>query len=257
MGVLDQVTQMRNQGIPEQDIIHNLQEQGVSPKAISDALNQSQIKNAVYGQENLEEYQPSINNQEMNAPEPISEEYYPQNQESQKPRSYAPYTQEYSDQEYAPQNQNYDQAYEQENYQPGYGNQEPYQQDYDRQEAPQQGYDTYAPEENYSDSIIEISEQVFSEKMKKTQKKLDELTEFKTLAETKIQHLEISLKKIENIIDKLQIAILEKIGSYGQNLSSIKKEMSMMQDSFRKVATKKHTMHSESKTSKKKTSKRK
>ena len=42
-------------------------------------------------------------------------------------------------------------------------------------------------------------------------------------------------KRIENIIDKLQISILEKVGSYGKNLENTKKEMSMMQDSFRKV----------------------
>ena len=35
----------------------------------------------------------------------------------------------------------------------------------------------------------------------------------------------------------MQIAILEKVGSYGQNLDSIKKEMSMMQDSFTKMVS--------------------
>ena len=36
-------------------------------------------------------------------------------------------------------------------------------------------------------------------------------------------------------MDKLQLAILNKIGSYGKTLESIKKEMSMMQDSFGKA----------------------
>jgi len=45
------------------------------------------------------------------------------------------------------------------------------------------------------------------------------------------------LKKIETTMDKLQIAILEKVGSYGQNLDGIRKEMSMMQDSFSKMVS--------------------
>ena len=44
MGTLDQVTQMKNQGVPENEIINRLQEQGVSPKAIGDAMDQSKIK---------------------------------------------------------------------------------------------------------------------------------------------------------------------------------------------------------------------
>ena len=44
------------------------------------------------------------------------------------------------------------------------------------------------------------------------------------------------MKRIESIIDKLQSSILEKVGSYGSNLDSIKKEMSMMQDSFGRIA---------------------
>lgn len=105
----------------------------------------------------------------------------------------------------------------------------------------QTGYEGYVDQGppmdsgGYSDTIIEVSEQVFSEKIKKIQNQINDLTEFKTLAETKIIHTENSLKRIESILDKLQIAILEKIGSYGKNLDNIKKEMSMMQDSFGKV----------------------
>jgi len=43
------------------------------------------------------------------------------------------------------------------------------------------------------------------------------------------------LKRIETSIDRLQSAILEKVGSYGRGLDSVKKEMGMMQDSFGKM----------------------
>ena len=97
-----------------------------------------------------------------------------------------------------------------------------------------------------TDTIIEIAEQVFSEKVRKIQKQLEEMNEFKTLAQTKIEHATERLKRIEATIDKLQIAILEKIGSYGKSLESIKKEMSMMQDSFGKMVpslAEKHAHH--------------
>jgi uncharacterized protein HemX len=83
--------------------------------------------------------------------------------------------------------------------------------------------------------------------MKKITKQLADINEFKTLAQVKIENAVARLKRIETIIDKLQISILEKVGSYGQNLSSIKKEMSMMQDSFGKVVNqavrKDHIVH--------------
>jgi hypothetical protein len=37
----------------------------------------------------------------------------------------------------------------------------------------------------------------------------------------------------------LQLAILDKVGSYGDNLEQIKKEMSIVEDSLRKVIDKK------------------
>lgn len=103
----------------------------------------------------------------------------------------------------------------------------------------------YAPQESYgnypsaggvdANTIIEISEQVFSEKIKALQKELDSFNEFKSLNQIRIENLNERLKRIEIVFDKLQITILEKIGSYGQNLEFIKKEMNMMQDSFSKI----------------------
>jgi hypothetical protein len=71
--------------------------------------------------------------------------------------------------------------------------------------------------------------------MKSVQGELNNFNEFKNLNQVRIENLNERLKRMEIVFDKLQLAILEKIGSYGQNLESIKKEMSMMQDSFSKV----------------------
>jgi len=228
MGVLEQITQMKNQRIPDEEIVSKLQEQGVSPREINDALNQSQIKTAVSGEEVMPGQPPAPSQQSQGG-------YIPQAQEMPElPRTeqetYAPQTQEY-----APQQENY----------------------------PQDTYGYPAETGVDSNTMIEISEQVFSEKIKK---QVDMLNEFKTLGMTKIDNTSDRLKRIETTMDKLQIAILEKIGSYGKNIENIKKEMSMIQDSFGKVVNQAvrghhpHTTHktpTHKSTSRKKTSKKK
>lgn len=193
MGALEQIIQLRNQGISDEDIIKNLQDGGFSPRDINDGFNQAQIKTAVSDEvpENPE-YIPQSPEVELQNPQTIPEEqdvYYP--------------------------------------------------------EPPLQGQgDYYSPGEFDTSTVIEISEQVFSEKIQTLQKKIEEVTEFKILAESKMENLLERIKNVEKIIDNLQISILKKVGSYGGNLENIKNEMSMMQDSFRKMVShtaKRHT----------------
>ena len=197
MTVLEQIKEMKNQGLAENEIIKKLQDQGIAPQTINDALNQNQIKDAVSKEERFEGYEKSGNPdqtpKEAKFQETSEDEmYYPQEGVLEE-NYYAP--------EESPQ----------------------YQEDY----TYSQGMDT--------NTIIEISEQVFSDKIQKIRDQVDEFSEFKTLTESKIENISGRIKKIESIIDKLQISILEKVGSYGSNLESVKKEMSMMQDSFSKV----------------------
>jgi hypothetical protein len=223
MGILDQITQMKNLGKSEPEIIQVLQSQGIPPKEIQDYLGQAQIKMAVSGNNfQMEDMQQSIMD---NPPEPGSNyppQYSAQPQTGGYPQQQANY----------PQEDLYQQTYSQQNYYPqeNYS----YQESYPPQEA------AYAPE-GYGDAgedtnaLIEISEQVFSDKIKKVQETIEILSEFKALTDAKVDTMEQRLKRIESTIDQLQISILDKVGSYGQNLSSIKKEMNMMQDSFGKI----------------------
>jgi len=219
MGALDQITQMKRQGVSDQDIMTALREQGMSPKTINQGFAQSKIKNAVSNPQNKEEPEGNIMENPLTPP-PLSTAqnmYAPQTQEISEPNMYAP-----------PQQESYAPIPQQESYAPAP------QEEYYPQENYSGGYEDYNSGTN-TDTTIEISEQVFEEKIKKTTKKVTELNEFKNLAETKIENISERLKRIETIIDKLQISVLDKIGSYGENLSSIKKEMSMMQDSFGKL----------------------
>ena len=272
MGVLDQVTDLKNQGMQDSRIISTLREQGVPPKQINDALNQAKIKSAVSSEKQGIEMEPSI----MPAPKPIqngqtyegggadlsNEDLTPppayENIPPAAQRSFGRMTKEASEEEggqssgatseqenipvphpgQTPQNYYAPSTQEQENYYTP----EPQEPEQDQTYYPQQDYQDYgyAPTEDTSggidsDTMIEISEQVFSEKSKPIQKSVDDLSEISTLIQSKIENFSDRLKRIESTIDKLQNAILEKIGAYGTNIDSIKKEMGMMQDSFGKI----------------------
>jgi len=188
MGVLDEVMQMQNQGRDEEDITQELKEKGVSPREIQDAINQAKIKSAVYAQD----------------------PYTPQTPQASQSENYTPQIQEMQEQEYIPQETQY---------------QEPY----------QESYENYSPGGIDTDTMVEIAEQVFQEKITPLQNNIQTLNEFRTITQSTVENLAERVKKIETMIDRLQIAVLQKVGSYGENLESIKKEMSMMQDSFGKM----------------------
>lgn len=209
MGVLEQVTQMRREGRTDEEIISKLKEQRISPREINEALNHAQIKSAVS----------DIRGDDPNdiPPAPM-----PQGDQQYQDQGYGDYSQQAPAQDQ--QNYGYDQNQQVYNPQP----QEYY---------PQQNYQSYgdAYSQTNTDTIVEVSEQVFEEKISEVMKKVESMDEFKSLTQTRLEHLDERLKRIEMVIDRLQSAILEKIGSYGSDLDSIKKEMSMMQDSFTKT----------------------
>lgn len=228
MGVLEKISQLKKEGVKDEDISKKMQEQGVSPGEIEDALHQLKVKKAVSADESFSQptrkmptnqgqfYTPrtkDIDENQMEAPtneqtfESQDNYYVPQNQEETSMQNY-PASQGTAQQEYYPQ-YNYDES-------------SPY----------QTGYSSGA---NNTDTMIEIAEQVFAEKTKDMQKQLDTLSEFATLAENKIENNNERIKRIEKIIDNLQIKILEKVSSYGDNIDNVKKEMSMMQESFSKI----------------------
>jgi len=206
MGTLEQIGKMRQQGMSDSEITESLRGQGVTPKEISDSLNQSNIKSAVSG--------------EYSQPEDLGEEDYSL---PPKPNSnqYQPATQEIGDnsQTYAPQQ--YQEYYPQQAY------------------GSTAGYGTETASYSQTDSMMDIAEQVFQENTKKMQKQIENLEQFKNISVIQLQNISDRLKRMEFMFDKLQIAVVERVGSYGKELSSLKKEVSMVEDSFSKVANEK------------------
>jgi len=228
MGILEQITNMKKQGMPNENIISQLTQQGKSPREILDALKQAEIKNAVTGSLNEEYMQPSI------MPEGEAPPQRPKEEQEQMYQPPAPEPEPMQEEYYQPQEQQYYQPQEQQYYQPQ-----------------EQQYQEYSEPNSNPDLMMEVADQVVSEKTKKIQKTIDNHSEKIILLQNKFENSSERLKKIENIIDKMQIAILEKVGSYGQNLESVKKEMSMMQDSFSKMISSPRTKEESKKKRKK------
>jgi hypothetical protein len=116
-------------------------------------------------------------------------------------------------------------------YQSGMGN---YATDAYTAEAQQQ-YQPYQ-EAMSSDIITEISEQVVTEKLSAMQDKLEKALDFRTVADTKITSLNERLRRIEQILDRLQLSILQKVGDYTNDVRDIKHELLETQKSFKALA---------------------
>ena len=119
-------------------------------------------------------------------------------------------------------------------------------------QAPQ-GYESYGSAQPYSstDSMMDVAEQVFEEKTKKIQKQVDNFEQFKNLATIQMENISERLKRLESMSDQLQTAVIEKVGNFGKDISSLKKEVAMVEDSFTKLAKNKiessHGTHTEKK----------
>lgn len=237
MNVLDRIIELKNQGIEDEEIINQLRQEKISPREIENALNQAQIKRAVSKEDyEFDEMEPSIMSQEnleIPVPKPIEKSYSPKTREIEE--NYEP-----SDR-FSKSNQQQKSSVKTAQYSQQVSAPEYSKMQYKQQPQTQESFSDYSQDQSYdvkysdTDAMIEVSEQVFDEKISEILNQLDSINKFKVISETKLENFETRLRKIESMIDNLQISILEKVGSYGENLSFIKKEMEMMQDSFGKV----------------------
>ena len=100
------------------------------------------------------------------------------------------------------------------------------------------GIDPYAQYQSYqetmsSDVITEISEQVVSERLTELQDKLERALDFRTVADARLSSLNERLTRIEKIMDRLQLSLLQKVGEYVNDVSDLKQEVRETQKSFK------------------------
>ena len=221
MGTLEEIRQMQQSGMGETEIIARLQDQGISYREISEALAQSRIKSAVEGQTN--DLIPVESQFDQSAEQSMMDQTLSQDRNMSSPQE-------------AMQVQGMQPSLMQ---QPLQQEQQEYYPQYD-QNAPNSGGHDYNSVALSSDTIMEISEQIISEKLSDVRKKMEKLISTKTELEAKTESIEERLKRIEKIIDSLQSSVLRKVGDYVTNVEDIKREIVETQKTIGKVIGSKH-----------------
>lgn len=257
MAVLERVMQLKDQGIPENQIIDSLKQEGISPREIDEALSQSKIKSALNTDEIPQPYAPQGIQEGLI--QPIAQPGIPQAPQH-------PIQQNQMQPSMAPQNTMQETMYPM-------SRQDPLQQSMDFQapmQTPPQTQQIFSPyratttpyteqtqamlaptpyqeqyEEDYPEyepqqpadieTINDIAEQIAEEKNSQLKEQISLLIGFKEEIGSEIQRMSDRLTKIEGVFNELQIAILGKIGNYGKDIQSIAKEMHTTQDSFSKI----------------------
>lgn len=197
MAILDRVLQLQSQGMQDSDVIRILREENIPPMEIQDALNQAKIKAAVTG------VTPNKNNATTQFSD-MEQSMMEQTDLSPAPQEEMSYPQE----QYSSYNQ-----------QPEIENQQYY----------------YQPTGIDTETIAEISEQIAIEKISELQQRTGDLVAFRSEMQEKIKDLSERIKRIESSIDKIQQAIIGKIGEYGDNLNIIRKDMGNVHDTMSKL----------------------
>lgn len=223
MTAIEEIKKMREEGKSDQEIRQILEENEISPEEGNNLLAQATIKEAVTAPP--EEPFPS----DIPQPSDLSQqtEFTPSLADAP-PQTNFPAPEETYAPEYAQQSQ---QLYPQE-----------YAQQYDQNA--QQNYDYNNAYYNTSpvsaDTIAEIAEQAIAEKISPLKDKLEKAIDLKTTTDAKLAHLDERLQRLEKIIDRLQLSILQKIGEHVINVADLKNELIETQKSFKAIAEKPH-----------------
>jgi len=228
MGILEEIRKMQQEGHTEQEITDSLAERGVPYSEINNSLSQTKIKNAVNAPSVVEDSSSTM------PQEPPMTQIVPQSQGMQ-PSVLATETQEA--QRVKQQSQQAGQSQEaqqpQQEFTPPSYPEEQQQPNYNQQEYSQ--YPVYQQYGAEADAISEIAEQVLIEKISPLKNKIEAVLDLKSIFEAKINFIDERLKRIEKIIDRLELSILQKVGSYVQNVEDIKSELVETQKSFKSL----------------------
>ncbi len=223
MAIIDEIKNMQTGGKSDQDITLLLQQKGYGIKEVSDALAQTKIKQAV------SDYSPDENTSMVGS--------YSGGQDMQQSMASQPSVQEVPEQE-----QTQPQPPQQQEDQYAQAQQQAYAQA--QESAQQQAYASpdsaqyaqqYNPYEPNNDAISDIAEQIVAEKLTSIRKQLENAIALKTTTEARLLSLDERLKRLEKIIDRLQLSILQKVGEYMTNVEDIKREMIETQKSFKSL----------------------
>jgi hypothetical protein len=257
MGVLEEVQGLKSQGMQDQQIQQSLQGQGYTTDQINEAMSNSAIKQAV-SQPNNQDLNSAFPPAPGQAPAQAPQGQMPQGmgqqfpqqgqaqqgftqgmqnpnagmmQESQSSGEMMPSVMNAPQQGAPAPGQQMTQEYD--------DDQEQYQDQYDSESYQQEGQGYQAGIS--AETISEIADQAVSEKISTIRNKLESFSKHKTIAETQLSVLDERLKRLEKIIDRLQLSILQKVGDQMTDIADIKKELIETQKSFTAAKKTHHT----------------
>ena len=102
-------------------------------------------------------------------------------------------------------------------------------------------YSNYGSSSSFSaDTISEIAEQAVVEKLSSMRNEMDAILDTKSLLDSKINSLDERLKRLEKMIDRIQLSVLQRVGEYVSNVEDIKREMVETQKSFKSLLNQKN-----------------
>jgi len=248
--MLERVIDMQKEGIDDIEISTKLQNEGIPLREIEDSLNQARVKNAVSPPDpgrgmpptSAPPMQPSAQPSQMGTPQvqgmqqsimpdsgqgngaPMPSATPPQAPAPEAPTGPPPAPQMEpppapAPEVYPPQGQDQQQDYYYPETPQAYPEQDYY--------APQGGMDT--------ETISEIAEQVATEKLNEFKAKTGDLVSFKNTIQERVEDIDDRLKRIESSIDKLQQAIIGKIGEFGESNAAIHKDLDNLHGTVSKL----------------------
>jgi hypothetical protein len=103
----------------------------------------------------------------------------------------------------------------------------PYQYPYQQYET----YETATPVE----TIEQLSEEIINEKWQQFEKKFGNIAEIKKEIISRIDNINSRVEKLEQRFDKINLMLLEKMGSQERTISTVGKEIDMLENTFKKV----------------------
>lgn len=221
MGIIEDIESMREEGRSEEEIGEALAQRGLSEEEINSKMSQTEIRDAVSGDdESLENPRIGSVLNTKNLPNGNINRGFEMNDIN-------PNTQNQATEEF-------------QEMQPSIMNQQPEQtaQTYDYDQYNSQ-FQQYQPSGLGSDTVTEIAEQIVAEKTSIINDKIEKIISSKNTSENKIESIDERLKRLEKIIDHLQLSILQKVGEYVNNVDDIKREIVETQKSFKTLISKK------------------
>lgn len=106
--------------------------------------------------------------------------------------------------------------------------------------APSAEYSAYSSGAVGSDVLQEMAEQAVAEKLSSLKNKIDAALDFRALAETKISYLDERVKRMEKIIDRIEVSVLQKMGEQAGAVGDIRNEIIETQKSFKSLLDRKN-----------------